>query len=256
LQNNLTAGAVLDRGITFVHLCQVADLEEEVELNALDEILHSGLLLELGQAAGHLAVGSYVFAHPKIRAVVYAEAGEARRHNFHRRALQTLQAAAVSAVELAYHALAAGLAEPAFHWCIAAGDEAMQVFAVRDALTFYEQARHLMAERVHGLGLLTMLPAPEIEHLYIHLGRAYELNAEWEKTRTAYTSMLAYAREAGELVMEPVRLWCGCARLLPVYAQGSRGHRAVANAASGQVDPGCSAKHVGGPPRACHRCRR
>jgi uncharacterized protein HemY len=47
-----------------------------------------------------------------------------------------------------------------------------------------------------------MLPAPEVEHLYIHLGRAYELNAEWEKARTAYTSMLAYAREAGELGME------------------------------------------------------
>ena len=149
-----------------------------------------------------MAAGSYVFAHPKIRAVVYAEAGEARRSIFHRRALQALQAAAAPAAELAYHALAAGLVEPAFHWSIAAGDEAMRVFAVRDALTFYEQARHLMAERVHGLGLLTMLPAPEIEHLYIHLGRAYELNAEWEKARTAYTSMLAYAREAGELVME------------------------------------------------------
>ncbi len=201
----LAAGAVLDRGITFVHLCQVADLEEEVGLPAMDEILHSGLLLELERAGGEtgrLAVGNYVFAHPKIRAVVYAEAGEARRSIFHRRALQTLQAASASAVELAYHALAAGLAEPAFHWCIAAGDEAMQVFAVRDALTFYEQARHLMAERVHGLGLLTMLPAPEIEHLYIHLGRAYELNSEWEKARAAYTSMLAYAREAGELVME------------------------------------------------------
>jgi DNA-binding SARP family transcriptional activator len=198
----LAAGAVLDRGITFVHLCQVADLEEEVGLPAMDEILHSGLLLELEQGAGHMAVGNYVFAHPKIRAVVYAEAGEARRSIFHRRALHTLQAAVAPAVELAYHALAAGLAELAFHWSIAAGDEAMQVFAVHDALTFYEQARHLMAERVHGLGLLAMLPAPEIEHLYIHLGRAYELNAEWEKARTAYTSMLAYAREAGESVME------------------------------------------------------
>ena len=216
----------------------------------MDEILHSGLLLEVEQGAAHMAVRSYVFAHPKICAVGYAEAGEARRHIFHRRALQTLQSADASAVELAYHALTAGLAEPAFHWCIAAGDEAMQVFAVRDALTFYEQARHLMAERVHGL------PVPEIEHLYIHLGRAYELNAEWEKARTAYTSMLAYAPEAGELVMEPVRLWCGCARLLPAYAQGSRGHRAGANAASRLVDPGCSAKHVGGLPRACHRCRR
>jgi hypothetical protein len=36
------------------------------------------------------------------------------------------------------------------------------------------------------------LPGP----LHIHLGRAYALNAEWEKARAAYTSMLAYAREA------------------------------------------------------------
>src|SRR5205807_4146041 len=40
----LAAGAVLDRGITFGHLCQVADLEEEVGLAALDEALHSDLL--------------------------------------------------------------------------------------------------------------------------------------------------------------------------------------------------------------------
>jgi tetratricopeptide (TPR) repeat protein len=113
-----------------------------------------------------------------------------------------LQAAGALVAELAYHALSAGLTEPAFHWSLLAGDEAMRVFAVHDALTFYEQARHLLAERVHGLSLLTMLPAPEVEHLYIHLGRAYELNAEWEKARTAYTSLLAYAREAGELGME------------------------------------------------------
>src|SRR6266581_6355501 len=55
----LAAGAVLDRGITFGHLCQVADLEEEVGLAALDEVLHSGLLHELGRETGHLAVGNY-----------------------------------------------------------------------------------------------------------------------------------------------------------------------------------------------------
>ena len=120
----LAAGAVLGRGITFGHLCQVADLEEEVGLPALDEVLHSGLLHESEREAGHMAAGSYVFAHQKIRAVVYAEAGEARRYIFHRRALQALQAAAAPAAELAYHALAARLAEPAFHWSIAAGDEA------------------------------------------------------------------------------------------------------------------------------------
>jgi DNA-binding SARP family transcriptional activator len=201
----LVAGAVLGQGITFERLCQVAGLKEEDGLPALDEVLHSDLLYESEREGGPMTAGRYVFAHQKIRAVVYAEAGEARRSIFHRRALQALQAAAPAA-ELAYQALSAGLTEPAFHWSLVAGDEAMRMFAVRDALTFYEQAQHLLAARVHGTGLLTMLPASEGEHLYIHLGRAYELNAEWEKARTAYTSLLAYAREAGELAMESTAL--------------------------------------------------
>jgi len=198
----LVAGTVLGQGITFERLCQVADLAERDGLPALDEVLHSGLLLESERQGGPVTEGRYVFAHAKIRAVVYAEAGEARRSIFHRRALEALQAAAAPAAELAYHALAAGLAEPAFHWSLAAGDEAMRVVAVRDAISFYEQAQHLMAERLHGLDLGAILPAPEIEHLYTHLGRAYELNAEWEKAREVYTLMLAYAQDACQSVME------------------------------------------------------
>jgi predicted ATPase len=202
----LVAGAVLGQGITFEHLCQVADLAENDGLAALDEALHSGLLQESVRDAGHMADGRYVFAHTKIRAVVYAEASEARRSIFHRRALQALQAAAAPAAVLAYHALAAGLAEPAFRWNLAAGDEAMRVVAVRDAITFYEQARHLLTEPVQSLSLEATLSAPEIEHLYTHLGRAYELNTDWEKARAAYTSMLVYAQDACQPVMESAAL--------------------------------------------------
>ncbi len=145
-----------------------------------------------------------------------AEAGEGRRRIFHRRALQALQAAA-SAAELAYHALSGGLAEPAFHWSLLAGDEALREFAVRDALCFYEQAQHLLAARVNRSGLRTTFPALEVEHLYIHLGRAYELNAEWEKARMTYISMLAYAREEGVLAMESAALY----RLAVLVAQQS-----------------------------------
>ena len=198
----LMAGAVLEQTITFEHLYRVAGLEASVGLTVLDEVVRSRLLYESEFEGGSMNAGSYVFAHQKIRAVVYAEAGKARRSIFHLRALQALQEEAAPAADLAYHALAAGLVEPAFHWSLAAGDEAMRVVAVHDALTFFEQARHLLAERWHGLGLLSLLPASEIEHLYIHLGRAYELNAEWEKARGAYMLLLAYAREAGELVME------------------------------------------------------
>ncbi len=202
----LGAGAVLGQGITFEHLCQVADLAEQDGLPALDEVLHSGLLLETERQGGPMTDGRYVFAHAKIRAVVYAEAGEARRSIFHRRALEALQAAAAPAAVLAYHALAAGLAEAAFHWSLAAGDEAMRVVAVRGAISFYEQARHLLTEPVQSLSMEATLPAPEIEHLYTHLGRAYELNTEWEKARTAYTSMLAYAQDACQPAMESAAL--------------------------------------------------
>ncbi len=205
----LVAGAVLGQGITFGRLCQVADLSELDGLSALDEVLHSHLLHESereGGGRGRVTEGRYVFAHAKIRAVVYAEASEARRSIFHRRALQVLQAAAAPAAVLAYHALAAGLAEPAFHWSLAAGDEAMRLVAVRDAITFYEQARHLLTEPVQALSLEATLAAPEIEHLYTHLGRAYELNEEPEQARMVYTSLLEYAQDARQQAMESAAL--------------------------------------------------
>lgn len=202
----LVAGAVLGQGITFEHLCQVADLTEHDGLSALDEVLQSHLLHELEREGGRLTDGRYVFAHAKIRAVVYAEASEARRSIFHRRTLNVLQAEDTPAAALAYHALAAGLVEPAFRWSLAAGDEAIRVVAVRDAITFYEQAQHLLAELVQSRSLEATLPAPEIEHLYTHLGQAYELNARWEQARTAYTSLLAYAQGACQPVMESTAL--------------------------------------------------
>lgn len=204
----LLAGAVLGQGITFEHLCQVADLTEQDGLSALDEVLHSHLLRESEREGGRRTAGRYVFAHAKIRAVVYAEASEARRSIFHRRALEVLQAAAAPAAGLAYHALAAGLVEPAFRWSLAAGDEAMRLVAVRDAIVFYEQAWHLLTEPGPSLSLEATLPAAEIEHLYTHLGRAYELNAEWEKARTAYTSLLVYAQDASDRALECVALDC------------------------------------------------
>jgi predicted ATPase len=214
----LAAGTVLGQGMTFERLCQVANLTEQDGLLALDEVLHSDLLKESeheGWEIGHLTPGRYVFAHANIRAVVSAEAGEARRSILHRRALEALQVAGAPAAELAYHAQAARLEGPAFHWILAAGDEAIRVAAVRDAISFYEQAQHLLAERLDGPDLGATLPASEIESLYTHLGQAYERTAEWEKARTAYTSMLVYARASSLPALESTAL----TRLATLVAQ-------------------------------------
>jgi tetratricopeptide (TPR) repeat protein len=194
----LVAGAALGQRATFERLCQVAGLDETEGLSALDEILKARLWYETDQASN----GHYLFAHDKIRDVVYTEAGDARRRIFHRRALEALRGT-VSPAELAHHALAAGQIEPAFHLSMAAGDQAMHLFAVRDAIASYEQAWHLV-ERPGGdrYQLLVGIPPSDLQRLSVQLGRAYELTNEFEKARIVYQAMLAFAQESSTPTME------------------------------------------------------
>jgi predicted ATPase len=127
-----------------------------------------------------------------LRDVVYTEAGDARRRLFHRRALATLTAAGDSAAVLAHHALAAGLAEPAFGYSLAAGQEALRVSAAGDAVAHFEKARQLARE--------APAPSAQIEShlrdLYDQLAHAYELagqheqalavQSEWEQLAQAW----------------------------------------------------------------------
>src|SRR2546423_10649691 len=100
----LVAGAVLGQGTTFERLCQVADLTEEDGLPALDEVLHSGLLHESERKAGPMTAGRYVFAHQKIRAIVYAEAGGTGRRDLLPRDAEAIDGAAGPAAGTAYPA--------------------------------------------------------------------------------------------------------------------------------------------------------
>jgi len=75
----LVAGAVLGKGRTFDRLCQVAQLDEETGLHALEELLRSGLLCEGNLAEEAQAVDGYTFPREVIREVVYQEAGATRQ---------------------------------------------------------------------------------------------------------------------------------------------------------------------------------
>ncbi len=192
----LAAGAALDHDFTFEALCQVAHLAPQEGLSALDEALGSFLLRESRRQRGGLSGATYVFAHDKIREVVDAEAGDARRRVFHGRALKVLKRAGAPAAELAYHAFAAGLANPAFRWSTAAGDEAMNVFAARDAIGHYERAHQLVAERS------VVVPATRLHHLLAQLGRAYELRNDLAAAHATYQTMLETARQRHDAAME------------------------------------------------------
>jgi predicted ATPase len=165
--------AVLGTQASAQLLWQVAELEVQTGVEALEEAIGSGMLRE-EEAGGHLS--SYRFSHELMREVVYTELGAARRQVLHQRALVRLEREGARAAELAFHARASGETEAAYGYSVQAGMEAAAVFAVADAIGYYEQARALLKAHQWIQGRLA---ASEVERLYVHLGRAYALPSQW-----------------------------------------------------------------------------
>src|SRR5262249_13523134 len=95
------------------------------------------------------------------------------------------------ASELAYHARASGQVEATYRYSVQAGDEAIAVFAVEDAIGHYEQARSLLQGQKSLQGILS---ASEIDHLYVCLGRAYTNQNAWEQAQNAYEALITYGQ--------------------------------------------------------------
>jgi tetratricopeptide (TPR) repeat protein len=74
------------------------------------------------------------------------------------------------------------------------------VFAVRDAIGHYEQARQLAHE--HSLDI----PVTSLHHLYSQLGRAYEIRNDAKAAQTIYQIMLETARRMHDAEMECIAL--------------------------------------------------
>jgi hypothetical protein len=183
----LTAAAIIGRPTHFQELCQIIAAEEDKLLPALDELLQQQLLLETADFRY-----PYSFSHDKIRDVIYTQAGDARRRLYHRRALAVLEQEGAPPGELAHHALAARLPEAAYHHSLAAGDAALALFAVTDAIHHYEQARVVSSEQLSGSSK---------QLLYTNLSRAYELVGNFEKAKATGEEMLNLARQAYDIEM-------------------------------------------------------
>ena len=183
------ASAVLGSPVSAKLLWQMAELRVAEGVEALEEASKSGILREEEAGAGRPA--SYRFTHDLVRDVVYTELGAARRLVLHQRARELLEAEGAPAAELAYHALAAGEAEAAYRYSLQAGNEALAVFAVEEAIVYYEQARALL--KAHK-SLESLLLASEIERLYVSQGRAYGFQNAWPRTQEILKELLAYAQ--------------------------------------------------------------
>ncbi|GAC1385459.1 MAG: AAA family ATPase [Herpetosiphon sp.] len=207
------AGAVLGGDFQFTHLCEVLGMNEREALVGLEELLTRGLLHE---TVTHETTSAprYGFTHDRLREVAYAQLSEARRRIFHTAALAALQTSAGPA-QLADHAVRAGLAPLAAQYSLRAGEASFQIFAIADAIHHFERVRQFYqtsdlndeAERRTVLGTL-----------YLHLGRAYELQNQIGQARTVYEDMQALAHLHDDRVSECVAL----NRLATIQAQTMR----------------------------------
>jgi DNA-binding SARP family transcriptional activator len=199
--NLLAAGAVLGRQFGFVQLCRVAALGDNDGLAVLDDLIQANLLQETRRDRRQLTTITYNVAHDKIREVIYTEIGDTRRRVFHQRALAELQEAQADPATLAHHALAAGLLEPALQYSQAAGDAAMHLFAAQDAIGHYERVRQLLDEQP-DLGS----PPVDLPHLYLQLGRAYELMNDSPQAQAVYKQLQNLAQASVDTSLECVAL--------------------------------------------------
>jgi predicted ATPase len=170
----LAGGAVLEQQITFERLCAVSNVTKDLALPALDELISGRLLLEAEQPGG---ASTYPFVNDMLRDVVYTEAGDARRRLFHRRVLEVLEAAKESAAVLAHHAQAADLLQAAFRHSLAAGQEALRISAVSEAIVHFELANQLVREE----SLPEMPTESDLRELYTLLNRVYQLSGQMDK---------------------------------------------------------------------------
>jgi DNA-binding SARP family transcriptional activator len=170
----LAGGAVLEHRITFESMCAISNVSEDQALPALDELISGRLLLETVQPG---MTSAYTFTNDMVRDVVYTEAGDARRRLFHRRAVKVLETTGELAAVLAHHAQAAGLKLAAFHYSLAAGQEALRLSAVSEAVIHLELAHQFVREAARP----EMPDEADLRNLYTQLSKAYKLAGQMEK---------------------------------------------------------------------------
>jgi tetratricopeptide (TPR) repeat protein len=142
--------------------------------------------------SGGRSLANGVRGFDTIRDIAYTLLGAARRRMLHRRALEVLRDSNAPAVALARHAQMAGETDAAFAYLVAAGDAALAVYALHEALDHYEAARQMIEDApvTH-----TPFDVALQERLYCNSGRAYEATEQWDKAQTSYEALRQLGQE-------------------------------------------------------------
>jgi tetratricopeptide (TPR) repeat protein len=208
----LEAAAVLGRRFDFATLAAVSGESGLALLEMVEALIERQLLRETGNGEG------YDFSHDKVREVVYIDLSSARRILLHRAAAETLAKTEGTlrerAATLAHHYELGQVWDQALYYLVDAAGCSRDLFAVREAVQFYDRAIDLttrfpdLAEAGTLLDLymqrgeVRALLGGQMQEAVADLKRVVEAaqaSADQERQRTAFIALGQVYRMADQL---------------------------------------------------------
>ncbi len=196
----LHAAAALGKDFEYAELAAIELMSEDRLLDALDEA-STAQLVQVKNGEG------YAFTHDKIREVLYEEINPIRRKRLHQRIGEALEAQfrqgnQAYTQELAYHYTEGGDLARSLRFSILAAEKASRLFALDDAIYYYEIA----LEAAERLG-----QSERLASIYTSTGEIYSQRGQVNQSVQAFQRAMALQEDPEE---------CGAikARMGSVYA--------------------------------------
>jgi tetratricopeptide (TPR) repeat protein len=188
----LQLAAVIGRTFYYRVLQSIYESSDLLDLS-LRELLHVEMIFEVAR----LPELEYIFRHSLTRETAYRTILRQQRREYHLKVGEALEELFSDQIEryaptLAYHFEQAGDDRRAFKYHLQAGESAMRLYAIPQALERFYHARDIL----RGRDCQTDVAAPEtIAHLYRRLGRALELDSQFANALANYQELENLARE-------------------------------------------------------------
>jgi len=186
----LMIGAIVGREFRLSLIEALVDVGEDAVLDAMDEALTAGIVIEEPGAPG-----CFSFTHTLIREALYTSITAARRVRLHHHIASALDhdSSPVESrlAELAYHFGQAAVyknADKAVYYATAAGDHAVTTLAFERAAEWYD-----MALRSMDFVISTADTAAKRFDLHVKRGRSFFVVGQWAHAKSAFeaaTSLL------------------------------------------------------------------
>ena len=188
-KRTLQTASVFGREFAYVALEDVHD-----ELDGLEKEIAALERRELIRLERRIPEEVYLFKHILVQEATYASLLHRRRRELHRRVAEcVIKLAPARIQDIARHYLAAGERALALPYAVEAGERALGMYALSDAMTWFETARDILRDH----------PDPTLtRRIYEGLGKALELGGDAQGAIETYDALLEKGKARDDIAMQ------------------------------------------------------